>query len=102
MPHPKIHEEITKAIFGSGYLDVHEWIDGAFDGTNGRTHWIHRHHEEAINQKYSNCGMRRKIAKFHVMVDWMWYHHIVFFPKKQQEVIDKLREHGIYVSSESI
>jgi len=97
MPHPKIHEELTVHVFGRRFEDVHKWIDGAFDGTNGRTHWIHRHHEEAINNKYSNCGIRRKIARIHVLVDWMWYYHIIFFPKNQQEVIDKLREHGVYV-----
>lgn len=96
MPHPKAHGEITKIMFGRRFLDVHTWIDGAFDGTNGRTHWIHRHHEEAINQKYPTCGLRRKVAHIHVIMDWIWYYKIVFLPKNQQEVIDKLREHGIY------
>jgi len=96
MPHPKIHEKIDKIIFGRSFPEIHKWIDGTFDGTNGRTHWINRHHKEAIDNQYTR--FYRQIAYLHVMVDWLWYHRIICVPKNAEEVKEMLQKFGVFVN----
>ena len=94
MPHPLIHGNIDGLLGGRIYQAVHGWIDGTFDGTNGRIHWINRHHLKAINEKYPIGSIENTIARMHVVMDWMWYYYVICLPKNRQEVIIRLKEHG--------
>lgn len=106
MPNPKIHEEIDFELFGESFFDdVHKWIDGSFNGTNGRTHWVNRHYVQAIlehfNPKDFPDPQRRakliRIAKLHVMFDWAFYYHRIVLPYSRQDVIDELHSEGIVI-----
>lgn len=96
MPHPEIHEYIDELVFGRKYPHVHKWIDGTFDGTNGRTHWITRHHIKAINEHFDSL-IDREVARLHVIVDWLFYYKIFLLPKDEAEVRKYLRLFGKWV-----
>jgi hypothetical protein len=105
MPDPRIHDEINLKIFGYSYSEVSKWIDGAFNGANGRTHWIHRHYIQAIlehfNEKdYPNKECRERfiqVAKMHILMDWMFYYKRIVLPLTQQDVVRELQSEGIFV-----
>jgi NADH:ubiquinone oxidoreductase subunit E len=100
MPEPKIHEVIDILIFGKSYPEVHKWIDGAFNGTNGRTHWKYNHHLAAIQEKYPLLPEDREeniAARVHVMVDWLWYYRTFYMPIDSEAVKTKLREFGVVI-----
>jgi len=106
MPQPKIHEQIDMEIFGKSYFDkVHKWIDGTFNGTNGRTHWINRHYVLAVlehfNPKDFPDGEYREqlimVARLHILMDWMFYYKRIILPLTQQEVIRELRSEGVFI-----
>jgi hypothetical protein len=108
MPAPKIHETIDLEVFGETFPEVHQWIDGSFNGKNGRIHWINRHYVMAILQhfdpeKFPDRERREKlirVAKLHVMYDWAFYYHRVCLPLDRESVIRELRAQGIDVESE--
>lgn len=100
MPEPKVHEAIDFLIFGRTYPEVHEWIDGAFNGSNGRTHWQYRHHLVAIQEKYPLLPEDYEeniVARIHVLVDWLWYYRTFYMPVDAEAVKMKLREFGIVI-----
>jgi hypothetical protein len=106
MPHPRIHEQIDYELFGRSYfMEVHSWIDGTFDGTNGRTHWTNRHYIQAIlehfNEKdYPDPKVREKfimVAKMHVLLDWSFYYHRIVLPYTYEDVIRELKSEGVLV-----
>jgi hypothetical protein len=105
MPNPKIHEDIDWKIFGESYPEVHKWIDGTYNGTNGRTHWIDTHYTIAIYDKYNpkdypDTKQRERfveVAKMHVMFDWALYYKRVLLPISRDDVIRELRSEGILV-----
>ncbi len=111
MPDPKYHESVDILLFGRAFPEVHKWIDGAFDGTNGRTHWQFRHHLAAINEKYPPLSQLEilesvgkghyvsfnLVAKIHVIIDWLWYYRTFYLPVDQEAVKMKLREFGVVV-----
>ena len=93
---------MDKIVFGKRFPNVHKWVDGCFNGVNGRTHWINRHHEEAINKHFCSCGgeILRRVAKLHVIIDWIFYYKVIHLPKNSDEVKRMLREHGVFVKDE--
>lgn len=106
MPSPKIHEQIDYELFNRSYFkEVHSWIDGTFDGTNGRTHWANRHFVKAVLEHFNSVDFpdkeyRRRlitVAKMHIIMDWMFYYHRVVIPFSRQDVIDQLRSEGIII-----
>jgi hypothetical protein len=106
MPAPQIHGEIDIELFGHNYFDeVHKWIDGSFNGTNGRTHWVNRHYVQAImahfNSKDYPDELRRQrlieVAKFHVLIDWIWYYKQIVLPQTREDVIKELAKNGVLV-----
>lgn len=105
MPHPKIHERVDSEIFGESYPEVHKWIDGTFDGTNGRTHWISRHYVIAIYEKfnpedYPDKMQRERLiqaAKLHILVDWIFYYHRFLMPITSEDVVRELRSEGVFI-----
>jgi len=105
VPHPKIHAEIDKAIFGKSYDEVHSWIDGTFNGTNGRIHWKNRHYIQAIlehfnSKDFPDAEQRERliqVAKIHILVDWAFYHHRIVLPQTQEDVIRELRSQGVWI-----
>ena len=105
MPNPKIHMQIDTELFEKEYPEVHKWIDGTFDGTNGRTHWVNRHYVKSVLEHFNKKDfpektLRKKlimIAKLHIMFDWSFYYHRIVLPFHLQDVIDELRSEGILV-----
>ena len=104
MPHVKIHQRIEHEIFGKEFPEVESWIDGAYNGKNGRTHWIERHHLEAIYQEAYKRDLNKdereawiRAAKLHVLVDWLMYYKRAIIPKNKAEVIWELAKEGIFV-----
>lgn len=105
MPNPKIHPRIDLNVFGEEYPEVHKWIDGTYDGTNGRTHWVNRHHLDAIwNEAYRLYPIETKererfiqVASLHVLMDWAFYYKRIILPKTRREVIEELAKEGIFV-----
>ena len=105
MPNPKIHETIDLEVFGEVYPEVHKWIDGSFDGTNGRTHWANKHYVMAIlmhfnPEDYPDKEKRERlisVAKLHILYDWAFYYHRVCLPLARGDVIRELRSEGILV-----
>lgn len=105
MPAPKIHEDVDLPIFGGVYPEVHKWIDGTFDGTNGRTHWVNRHYMGAVRAHfnyidYPDEELRLKLIKvatLHIMFDWAFYYHRIFLPYSRKDVVDALRSEGIFI-----
>lgn len=95
MPHPSIHEHVDKCVFGRSYPHVHKWIDGTFDGTNGRRHWIARHHIKAIDEHFES-DIEKKVARLHVMVDWLFYYKMFLLPRNELEVKGYLRLFGVW------
>lgn len=86
-------------IFGRTFPEVHKWIDGKFDGTNGRTHWIHRHHLKAINEEYPlqpEDTLENMVARVHVIVDWLYYYKRIVFPESREDVIRELETEGFH------
>lgn len=108
MPAPKLHEQIDKEVFGEVYPDVHKWIDGTFNGKNGRIHWINRHYVRAILEKFNPEDYPKKekrkrliaVAKLHIFYDWAFYYHKICLPFSREEVIKELNSQGIDVESE--
>jgi hypothetical protein len=102
MPHPKIHERIDLEVFGKAYPEVHKWIDGAFDGTNGRTHWIDRHFRTAILEHFIDNPDKDhliQVAMLHVIVDWLYYYKRIVFPQIREDVIRELRSEGVFIDA---
>jgi len=99
MPHPKIHEMIDRLIFGKSFSFVHWWMDGRFNGKNGRVHWIYRHHEKAIREHFDNKVLRQ-VARLHVLVDWLFYYKIAVVPRDENEVKRLLEQHGVFVKDD--
>lgn len=106
MPNPKIHARMDLKIYGEDFFkEVHSWIDGSFDGTNGRTHWVNRHYVQAIvehfNKKDFPDDVSRKrlieVAKFHILLDWIWYYKQIMLPQTRQDVIEELAKNGVLV-----
>lgn len=108
MPAPKIHELIDCEIFEETRPEVHQWIDGTFDGKNGRIHWVNRHYVMAVLQKFNPEDFPDKkereklisIAKLHIMYDWAFYYHRVYLPLSREDVERELRAQGIDVENE--
>ena len=105
MPAPRIHEMIDFEVFGETYPKVHKWIDGTFNGTNGRTHWINRHHYKAILEHFNSKDYPDKqyreqlirVARMHVKLDWIFYYKQIILPKTRKDVILNLARNGIFV-----
>jgi hypothetical protein len=106
MPQPRIHELIDEILFGRSYFkEVHSWIDGTFNGTNGRIHWKNRHFIQAIlehfnTNDYPNKEERERfifVAKLHVLMDFMWYYKQIVIPETYEDVIRELERNGIFI-----
>lgn len=105
MPNPKLHEKIDEATFGKSYPEVHKWIDGTFDGTNGRTHWIDTHYVEAVLEHfnltdYPDDEQRHRlisVAKLHIMFDWAFYYKRIVLPWYRKDVENELASEGVYI-----
>jgi hypothetical protein len=106
MPNPKVHGEIDIELFGHNYFEeVHKWIDGTFDGTNGRTHWANRHYVGAVlyhfnSKDFPDDDIRRRlisVAKMHILFDWSFYYHRIVLPYSREDVIRELRSEGIII-----
>lgn len=91
----KSHEEISEAIFGNPYIDVHIWIDSMFKDHPGYQHWQYYHHLEAIAEKYGKDTQEYKAALLHIITDWISHWGTVCIPKNKGEVIRELTEQGI-------
>lgn len=108
MPNPKIHARMDLKIYGEDFFkEVHSWIDGSFDGTNGRIHWKNRHYIDAVlahfNEKdYPNRKKRERlieVALLHILIDWSFYYHRIVLPRTRQDVIDELYSEGVVIES---
>lgn len=106
MPNPKIHEDIDLEIFGKSYFkEVHSWIDGTFDGTNGRFHWKTRHYIQSILEHFNSKDFPNKeererfimVAKIHVLMDWVFYYKQIMLPQTREDVIQGLARNGVFV-----
>lgn len=102
MPHPEIHEKIDLEIFGKSFPEVHKWIDGTFNGSNGRVHWLNRHYKMAILEHFSPVNTPEKhllvsVAMIHVMVDWLYYYQRLIFPLTREDVERELRSQGVWI-----
>lgn len=105
MPDPRIHDEINEKIFGKPYSEVSKWIDGSYDGHNGRTHWVNRHYLMAILTHFNPTDFpdREKrerliqVARLHIIYDWAFYYHRVVLPLFREDVIRELRSEGILI-----
>jgi hypothetical protein len=106
MPAPKIHGEIDLELFGESFFkEVHSWIDGSFNGINGRTHWANRHYVEAVVEHFNHRDypdrIRRErlieVAKFHILLDWIWYYKQIVLPQTREDVILELAKNGVIV-----
>lgn len=93
-----IHEQVDMLIFGRPFPKVHQWIDGTFNGTNARTHWVSRHHIDAIDKEYLPQSIENKVARLHVLVDWLYYYNVICIPYTSKSVESKLREHGVFIA----
>lgn len=108
MPAPKLHEQIDREVFGESFPYVHKWIDGTFNGKNGRVHWVNRHYLRAVLEKFnpkdfSNKEKRKRliaVAKLHILYDWAFYYHKIYLPFSREDVIKELNAQGIDVESE--
>jgi len=108
MPAPRIHEMIDFEVFGETYPKVHKWIDGTFNGTNGRIHWVNRHYVMRIVEKFNSKNYPEKekrerliaVAKLHIMLDWAFYYHRIYLPLTREDVVRELNAQGIDVESE--
>ena len=108
MPAPRLHQMIDFEVFGEVFIEVHQWIDGSFNGRNGRIHWVNRHYVTAIQQhfnseNYPDKERRAKLircAKLHVIYDWAFYYHKICLPISREDVIRELTSQGIDVESE--
>lgn len=104
MPDPRIHDEINLLIFGEPYTEVSKWIDGSFNGMNGRVHWKNRHYIQAIldhfnSKDYPNKEERTRfilVAKLHILMDFMWYYKQIVLPQTKEDVIKELARNGIF------
>jgi len=105
MPNPRIHEDIDQEVFGESYLEVHKWIDGSFNGSNGRIHWANRHYVQVVLDHFNPTDYPDEqhrerlieVAKFHILLDWAFYYHRVVLPLTRDEVVRELRSEGILV-----
>lgn len=105
MPAPQLHEIIDLEVFGESYPEVHKWIDGSFNGTNGRTHWVNRHFVMAIldhfnPREYPDKKRReilQRVAKLHIMYDWAFYYKRICLPLDRRDVVRELQSEGIFV-----
>lgn len=103
MPAPRIHEKIDFEAFGEIYPEVHKWIDGTFDGKNGRVHWVNRHYVMIVLQKFNPKDFPDKekrerliaVAKLHILLDWIWYYKQIVLPQTHQDVIEELAKNGV-------
>ena len=105
MPVTQLHEVIDLQIFGEAYPEVHSWIDGTFNGTNGRVHWVNRHHNSAILAHFNSKDFPAiqyrerliQVARMHILMDWMFYYKRIILPLTRQDVIDELLSEGVIV-----
>ena len=92
----KSHEEISEAIFGKPYTNVHIWIDSKFKNNPGYLHWQYHHHLEAIAEKYGKDTPEYKAALLHIITDWISHWGKVYIPKNKEEVLQALAELGFF------
>ena len=105
MPAPQLHEIIDLNVFGKAYPEVHKWIDGAYDGHNGRVHWVNRHYVMAILDHFNprdypdkeKRNRLQRVAKLHVMYDWAFYYKRIYLPLSREDVVRELGSEGIFV-----
>jgi len=94
------HIKITQMVFGREHEDVHVWLDETFGkwvGSNQSlfNHWIARHHENAINEKYPQQPQKRAVAYLHVISDIASRWGVYFLPYDAGELRAFLTGRGI-------
>lgn len=94
------HREITRLIFGREHEDVHVWLDETFGEWMGTgfslfNHWVARHHDHAINEKYPDDPAKRAVARLHVVCDIASRWEIYFLPYNAGELRAFLRQRDI-------
>jgi len=94
------HLEITKIIFNKEYTKVHEWLDETakeyFDkGWNVFEHWKHRHHIQAIKDKYGEGTIEFLVAWLHIICDWISHLNMVEIPLNEEEVVQILTRENV-------
>lgn len=91
----KDHVAITEIMFGSGYDEVHIWLDELYKPHLGFLHWKYRHHERAIEEKYEYGTIEYEVAIFHVLCDWFSHCRLYHIPKDEDEVILWLKDENL-------
>lgn len=92
------HNIATEAIFYSPYTEVHTWLDETYSevkhGKAPYTHWLARHHKEAIDKEYEAPRIRA-VAYFHVVSDIAGRFEEIFLPENEEELRRFLKKLGI-------
>ena len=90
--HRKRHITVTEIFFKDGYEEVHKWLDATYRPWIGFSHWIKRHHVEAITAKYGEDSVEYKVAFLHIMSDFLSHLGLFIVPKSKEECREILNE----------
>lgn len=65
------HLKVDKFFWNEEYPEVHQWLDEFYPKykNNPYRHWLHRHHKEAIAEKYGHYTLKYNVACVHVLID---------------------------------
>jgi len=83
-------------LFGKEHREVHDWLDMIFETQPGYSHWLDRHHLEAIKKQYQEGSQEYLSAYMHILSDWISHFQMAFVPVDRKDLIEKLRYVGYY------
>ena len=96
-----VHNEMTEAIFGKPYEEIHIWLDDcypdyAYNGKNahyGSVHYhrIERHNLQAIHEKYGKDTIESKVAILHCIVDFIFAYGEYYLPINKEDCLTFLK-----------
>ena len=89
------HLEVDKCMLKEEFNDVHAWIDSRLPEYRSYPHWLHYHHVDAISEQYTTGSKEHASACLHVIEDFIGHFGIVFLPRDEEELRDKLEEIGV-------
>lgn len=98
----KEHCQIDEVVFGRPYDDVHKWLDSdAGHWFKSKysifNHWILNHHVDAIDVQCGVGTIESKVAKLHVVCDWLSHFGEWHLPIHGEAVAQILRSEGVKI-----
>ncbi len=95
------HQQIDFILYRKAFPEVHKWLDSTYPeteklGVSQYRHWITRHNIESLKAQYGDQKIEFRAGCMHVLCDWLSHLDMWELPIDEAEVIEKLKEKGVY------